>query len=127
MSFRSRSLQTASWWQIGGRWESQGALPLHVLDTALRAVRVFRPLRVVTGIPEIRIIVNSLLYSFRMLLDVLMLYLLMLITFGIVALTLWRGKLRYLCPEPYPSVDRPSFCSRSTIACGVVDTEGCTH
>ena len=65
----------------------------------LRAFRVLRPLRAIAGIPEIRIIVNSLLGSFKMLLDAMSLYFLLMLMFGIMAIQLWKGRLRYRCVD----------------------------
>eukprot|EP00754_Rhynchopus_humris_P005362 Rhum_TRINITY_DN12680_c1_g1::Rhum_TRINITY_DN12680_c1_g1_i1::g.53660::m.53660 len=74
--------------------------------SALRAFRLFKPLRAVTKVKEVQVIVNSLLQSLPQLLDVFILYVFFLLIMGIVAVQLWKGKLRYTC-EPDLSVLSP--------------------
>ena len=65
--------------------------------TGLRAFRLFKPLRAVTKVREVHIIVNSLLQSLPRLIDALLLFLLFLLIMSIVAVQLWKGSLRYHC------------------------------
>ena len=74
--------------------------------SALRAFRLFKPLRAVTKVKEVQVIVNSLLQSLPQLLDVFILYVFFLLIMGIVAVQLWKGKLRYTC-EPDLSMLSP--------------------
>ncbi|PAV82025.1 hypothetical protein WR25_22237 [Diploscapter pachys] len=67
--------------------------------TAIRTVRVLRPLRAVNRIPSMRILVNLLLDTLPMLGNVLLLCFFVFFIFGIVGVQLWAGLLRYYIPE----------------------------
>uniref|UniRef100_A0A0K0DND5 Ion_trans domain-containing protein n=1 Tax=Angiostrongylus cantonensis TaxID=6313 RepID=A0A0K0DND5_ANGCA len=65
--------------------------------TAIRTVRVLRPLRAVNRIPSMRILVNLLLDTLPMLGNVLLLCFFVFFIFGIVGVQLWAGLLRNRC------------------------------
>ena len=65
--------------------------------SVLRAFRLFKPLRAVTKVKEIQVIVNSLLQSLPYLIDVAILYFFFLLIMGIVGVQIWKGKLGYTC------------------------------
>ena len=65
--------------------------------TAFRAVRVLRPLRTVRSIPGMHVLVESLLASLPMLFHVMLLCSFLFFVFGIVGVTLFRGRLRQRC------------------------------
>ncbi|KAK0396995.1 hypothetical protein QR680_001935 [Steinernema hermaphroditum] len=65
--------------------------------TAIRTIRVLRPLRAVNRIPSMRILVNLLLDTLPMLGNVLLLCFFVFFIFGIVGVQLWAGLLRNRC------------------------------
>ncbi|KFD65588.1 hypothetical protein M514_09876 [Trichuris suis] len=65
--------------------------------TAIRTVRVLRPLRAINRIPSMRILVNLLLDTLPMLGNVLLLCFFVFFIFGIVGVQLWAGLLRNRC------------------------------
>uniref|UniRef100_W5LLA1 Calcium voltage-gated channel subunit alpha1 I n=1 Tax=Astyanax mexicanus TaxID=7994 RepID=W5LLA1_ASTMX len=97
--------------------------------TAIRTVRVLRPLKAINRVPSMRILVNLLLDTLPMLGNVLLLCFFVFFIFGIIGVQLWAGLLRNRCypednftlssgmalPTPYYSPDeedeRPFICS----------------
>ncbi|KAK1886194.1 Voltage-dependent T-type calcium channel subunit alpha-1I, partial [Dissostichus eleginoides] len=97
--------------------------------TAIRTVRVLRPLKAINRVPSMRILVNLLLDTLPMLGNVLLLCFFVFFIFGIIGVQLWAGLLRNRCypaenftlprgislPRPYYSADeddeRPFICS----------------
>ncbi|PNH08113.1 Sodium channel protein type 4 subunit alpha [Tetrabaena socialis] len=79
--------------------------------TALRTVRVLRPLRAITHMRGMRVLVTTLIQSGPMLLDVLILCAFTFFIFGLVAVQLFAGSLRYRCAAP-------DFTSASTLPDG---------
>jgi len=68
--------------------------------SALRTVRVLRPLRTMTRVEGMRKLVVTLLQSLPMLMDVCVLVSFMFLLFGIVGVILFAGKLRNRCYIP---------------------------
>ncbi|XP_061741382.1 voltage-dependent T-type calcium channel subunit alpha-1I isoform X1 [Nerophis ophidion] len=97
--------------------------------SAIRTVRVLRPLKAINRVPSMRILVNLLLDTLPMLGNVLLLCFFVFFIFGIIGVQLWAGLLRNRCyleenftlssrlalPHPYyrPEEDdeRPFICS----------------
>ncbi|XP_073707811.1 voltage-dependent T-type calcium channel subunit alpha-1I [Garra rufa] len=97
--------------------------------TAIRTVRVLRPLKAINRVPSMRILVNLLLDTLPMLGNVLLLCFFVFFIFGIIGVQLWAGLLRNRCypeenftlstgvalPAPYYSPneedERPFICS----------------
>uniref|UniRef100_A0A667WRB2 Ion transport domain-containing protein n=1 Tax=Myripristis murdjan TaxID=586833 RepID=A0A667WRB2_9TELE len=92
--------------------------------SAIRTVRVLRPLKAINRVPSMRILVNLLLDTLPMLGNVLLLCFFVFFIFGIIGVQLWAGLLRNRCypeenftllPRPYymPDEDdeRPFICS----------------
>ncbi|CAJ0954197.1 unnamed protein product, partial [Mesorhabditis belari] len=73
--------------------------------TAIRTIRVLRPLRAVNRIPSMRILVNLLLDTLPMLGNVLLLCFFVFFIFGIVGVQLWAGLLRNRCVLDLPNVN----------------------
>ncbi|VDN07448.1 unnamed protein product [Thelazia callipaeda] len=73
--------------------------------TAIRTVRVLRPLRAVNRIPSMRILVNLLLDTLPMLGNVLLLCFFVFFIFGIVGVQLWAGLLRNRCVINLPKTN----------------------
>uniref|UniRef100_A0A8C6LDR7 Calcium voltage-gated channel subunit alpha1 Ia n=1 Tax=Nothobranchius furzeri TaxID=105023 RepID=A0A8C6LDR7_NOTFU len=88
--------------------------------SAIRTVRVLRPLKAINRVPSMRILVNLLLDTLPMLGNVLLLCFFVFFIFGIIGVQLWAGLLRnrpsgMTLPAPYyrPEEDdeRPFICS----------------
>uniref|UniRef100_A0A674NVT9 Calcium channel, voltage-dependent, T type, alpha 1H subunit a n=1 Tax=Takifugu rubripes TaxID=31033 RepID=A0A674NVT9_TAKRU len=87
--------------------------------SAIRTVRVLRPLRAINRVPSMRILVTLLLDTLPMLGNVLLLCFFVFFIFGIVGVQLWAGLLRNRCflddvqPVPYyvTEEDSPFICS----------------
>uniref|UniRef100_A0AC35G2Z4 Ion transport domain-containing protein n=1 Tax=Panagrolaimus sp. PS1159 TaxID=55785 RepID=A0AC35G2Z4_9BILA len=73
--------------------------------TAIRTIRVLRPLRAVNRIPSMRILVNLLLDTLPMLGNVLLLCFFVFFIFGIVGVQLWAGLLRNRCVINLPKTN----------------------
>uniref|UniRef100_A0A4W4H1L7 Ion transport domain-containing protein n=1 Tax=Electrophorus electricus TaxID=8005 RepID=A0A4W4H1L7_ELEEL len=68
--------------------------------SAIRTVRVLRPLKAINRVPSMRILVNLLLDTLPMLGNVLLLCFFVFFIFGIIGVQLWAGLLRNRCfPE----------------------------
>ena len=67
--------------------------------SALRAVRVLRPLRTISHVRGMRLLVQSFLASLPKTADVLILFGFFLLTFAIVGVHLFQGRLHYRCFE----------------------------
>uniref|UniRef100_A0A669CEA5 Voltage-dependent T-type calcium channel subunit alpha n=1 Tax=Oreochromis niloticus TaxID=8128 RepID=A0A669CEA5_ORENI len=74
--------------------------------SAIRTVRVLRPLRAINRVPSMRILVTLLLDTLPMLGNVLLLCFFVFFIFGIVGVQLWEGLLRIPGCE-----DSPFICS----------------
>ncbi|KAM4663220.1 voltage-dependent T-type calcium channel subunit alpha-1G [Discoglossus pictus] len=68
--------------------------------SAVRTVRVLRPLRAINRVPSMRILVTLLLDTLPMLGNVLLLCFFVFFIFGIVGVQLWAGLLRNRCFVP---------------------------
>ncbi|XP_065218942.1 muscle calcium channel subunit alpha-1 isoform X4 [Planococcus citri] len=99
------------------------ALNLEGIDVkALRAFRVLRPLRLVSGVPSLQVVLNSILRAMVPLLHIALLVLFVIIIYAIIGLELFSGKLHKTCfdnntgemmEEPHPCAPKePGFmCS----------------
>uniref|UniRef100_A0A670KBK5 Voltage-dependent T-type calcium channel subunit alpha n=1 Tax=Podarcis muralis TaxID=64176 RepID=A0A670KBK5_PODMU len=97
--------------------------------SAIRTVRVLRPLKAINRVPSMRILVNLLLDTLPMLGNVLLLCFFVFFIFGIIGVQLWAGLLRnrlcLLCPlrqgnitlplyyQPEEDDEKPFICSLS--------------
>ncbi|XP_039179891.1 voltage-dependent T-type calcium channel subunit alpha-1G-like isoform X8 [Crotalus tigris] len=72
----------------------------NVSFSAVRTVRVLRPLRAINRVPSMRILVTLLLDTLPMLGNVLLLCFFVFFIFGIVGVQLWAGLLRNRCYLP---------------------------
>ncbi|CAH0562347.1 unnamed protein product [Brassicogethes aeneus] len=64
---------------------------------ALRAFRVLRPLRLVSGVPSLQVVLNSILRAMVPLLHIALLVLFVIIIYAIIGLELFSGKLHMTC------------------------------
>ncbi|XP_036335354.1 muscle calcium channel subunit alpha-1 isoform X1 [Rhagoletis pomonella] len=67
---------------------------------ALRAFRVLRPLRLVSGVPSLQVVLNSILRAMIPLLHIALLVLFVIIIYAIIGLELFSGKLHKTCLRP---------------------------
>uniref|UniRef100_A0A7S3D7M4 Uncharacterized protein n=2 Tax=Palpitomonas bilix TaxID=652834 RepID=A0A7S3D7M4_9EUKA len=65
--------------------------------TALRTIRVLRPLRTMSRIPGMKPVISALIMAVQPLLDVLFLFLFVVLIFGIFAIQLFPGTFRGRC------------------------------
>uniref|UniRef100_A0A452IIG5 Ion transport domain-containing protein n=1 Tax=Gopherus agassizii TaxID=38772 RepID=A0A452IIG5_9SAUR len=87
--------------------------------SAIRTVRVLRPLRAINRVPSMRILVTLLLDTLPMLGNVLLLCFFVFFIFGIVGVQLWAGLLRNRCfvdsnfpyYQPEEGEENPFICS----------------
>lgn len=64
---------------------------------ALRAFRVLRPLRLVSGVPSLQVVLNSILRAMIPLLHIALLVIFVIIIYAIIGLELFSGKLHKTC------------------------------
>ena len=76
-----------------------GLIPGVANLTALRTIRVLRPLRSMNAVAGLRVIVSSLMHSVSGLVHVLVLLCLCFFIFGILGVQLWKGLYRMRCRE----------------------------
>ncbi|XP_030756415.1 muscle calcium channel subunit alpha-1 isoform X1 [Sitophilus oryzae] len=81
---------------------------------ALRAFRVLRPLRLVSGVPSLQVVLNSILRAMVPLLHIALLVLFVIIIYAIIGLELFSGQMHKTCfhnntgeqmEEPHPCGD----------------------
>uniref|UniRef100_A0A8B9LEY0 Voltage-dependent L-type calcium channel subunit alpha n=1 Tax=Astyanax mexicanus TaxID=7994 RepID=A0A8B9LEY0_ASTMX len=85
---------------------------------ALRAFRVLRPLRLVSGVPSLQVVLNSIIKAMVPLLHIALLVLFVIIIYAIIGLELFIGKMHATCymngSRKYPKTDEESApCSLS--------------
>jgi voltage-dependent calcium channel L type alpha-1D len=64
---------------------------------ALRAFRVLRPLRLVSGVPSLQVVLNSILLAMVPLFHIALLVLFVIIIYAIIGLELFSGALHRTC------------------------------
>nr|XP_032634771.1 voltage-dependent L-type calcium channel subunit alpha-1F-like [Chelonoidis abingdonii] len=84
---------------------------------ALRAFRVLRPLRLVSGVPSLHIVLNSIMKAMVPLLHIALLVLFVIIIYAIIGLELFIGRMHKTCfivgsgppssPTPGPPASQP--------------------
>ncbi|XP_049881601.1 muscle calcium channel subunit alpha-1-like isoform X3 [Pectinophora gossypiella] len=79
---------------------------------ALRAFRVLRPLRLVSGVPSLQIVLNSILKAMVPLLHIALLVIFVIIIYAIIGLELFSGKMHKTCYNKYTNeiMDSPHPC-----------------
>ncbi|XP_076351266.1 muscle calcium channel subunit alpha-1-like isoform X2 [Tachypleus tridentatus] len=99
---------------------------------ALRAFRVLRPLRLVSGVPSLQVVLNSILRAMVPLLHIALLVIFVIIIYAIIGLELFSGKMHKTCfnnitneialDDPHPCSDGSSgfHCSeyQENFVCG---------
>uniref|UniRef100_A0A4W6E046 Voltage-dependent L-type calcium channel subunit alpha n=1 Tax=Lates calcarifer TaxID=8187 RepID=A0A4W6E046_LATCA len=77
---------------------------------ALRAFRVLRPLRLVSGVPSLQIVLNSIMKAMVPLLHIGMLVMFVIIIYAIIGLELFIGRMHKTCYS-ISTEDDPSPCA----------------
>ncbi|KAF7480065.1 Hypothetical predicted protein [Marmota monax] len=95
---------------------------------ALRAFRVLRPLRLVSGVPSLHIVLNSIMKALVPLLHIALLVLFVIIIYAIIGLELFLGRMHKTCyflGSDVEAEEDPSPCasSGSGRACTLNQTE----
>uniref|UniRef100_A0A674EVZ7 Voltage-dependent L-type calcium channel subunit alpha n=1 Tax=Salmo trutta TaxID=8032 RepID=A0A674EVZ7_SALTR len=83
---------------------------------ALRAFRVLRPLRLVSGVPSLQVVLNSIIKAMVPLLHIALLVLFVIIIYAIIGLELFIGKMHATCFFPSTGMiaeDEPAPCAIS--------------
>ncbi|XP_059505862.1 voltage-dependent L-type calcium channel subunit alpha-1D-like isoform X3 [Stegostoma tigrinum] len=83
---------------------------------ALRAFRVLRPLRLVSGVPSLQVVLNSIIKAMVPLLHIALLVLFVIIIYAIIGLELFIGKMHKTCYFGNTNViaeDEPAPCAFS--------------
>ncbi|XP_033105567.1 voltage-dependent L-type calcium channel subunit alpha-1D-like [Anneissia japonica] len=85
---------------------------------ALRAFRVVRPLRLVSGVPSLQVVLNAILRAMVPLLHIALLVIFVIIIYAIIGLELFMGKLHTACYREingiYEIEQNPRPCSNTT-------------
>ncbi|XP_078520405.1 voltage-dependent L-type calcium channel subunit alpha-1F [Lissotriton helveticus] len=83
---------------------------------ALRAFRVLRPLRLVSGVPSLHIVLNSIMKAMVPLLHIALLVLFVIIIYAIIGLELFIGRMHKTCfyiGTELPAEEEPAPCAFS--------------
>ncbi|NP_001095190.1 voltage-dependent L-type calcium channel subunit alpha-1S [Oryctolagus cuniculus] len=86
---------------------------------ALRAFRVLRPLRLVSGVPSLQVVLNSIFKAMLPLFHIALLVLFMVIIYAIIGLELFKGKMHKTCYYIGTDIvatvenEKPSPCART--------------
>uniref|UniRef100_A0A8C7Z4R5 Voltage-dependent L-type calcium channel subunit alpha n=1 Tax=Oryzias sinensis TaxID=183150 RepID=A0A8C7Z4R5_9TELE len=81
---------------------------------ALRAFRVLRPLRLVSGVPSLQVVLNSIIKAMVPLLHIALLVLFVIIIYAIIGLELFIGKMHATCYMPdLIAEEEPAPCAIS--------------
>ncbi|XP_056281310.1 voltage-dependent L-type calcium channel subunit alpha-1C isoform X1 [Pseudoliparis swirei] len=81
---------------------------------ALRAFRVLRPLRLVSGVPSLQVVLNSIIKAMVPLLHIALLVLFVIIIYAIIGLELFMGKMHKTCNHEQTGTiaeEKPAPCA----------------
>ncbi|KAG7199961.1 hypothetical protein KM043_014390 [Ampulex compressa] len=92
---------------------------------ALRAFRVLRPLRLVSGVPSLQVVLNSILRAMVPLLHIALLVLFVIIIYAIIGLELFSGKMHKTCRHNVTDqiMESPVPCGPGGFQCDNVGPE----
>ncbi|VDM98930.1 unnamed protein product [Thelazia callipaeda] len=103
--------------------EGRGSVDLRTL----RAVRVLRPLKLVSGIPSLQVVLKSILCAMAPLLQIGLLVLFAIVIFAIIGLEFYSGIFHSACYNAHGDIenlsDRPFPCSNKSAATGAYNCE----
>uniref|UniRef100_H2SA80 Voltage-dependent L-type calcium channel subunit alpha n=1 Tax=Takifugu rubripes TaxID=31033 RepID=H2SA80_TAKRU len=80
---------------------------------ALRAFRVLRPLRLVSGVPSLQVVLNSIIKAMVPLLHIALLVLFVIIIYAVIGLELFIGKMHATCLFGNLAEEEPTPCAVS--------------
>uniref|UniRef100_A0A4W3III4 Voltage-dependent L-type calcium channel subunit alpha n=1 Tax=Callorhinchus milii TaxID=7868 RepID=A0A4W3III4_CALMI len=80
---------------------------------ALRAFRVLRPLRLVSGVPSLQVVLNSIIKAMVPLLHIALLVLFVIVIYAIIGLELFIGKMHKTCFIGILAEEDPAPCAFS--------------
>ncbi|XP_064631937.1 muscle calcium channel subunit alpha-1-like isoform X8 [Lineus longissimus] len=81
---------------------------------ALRAFRVLRPLKLVSGVPSLQVVLNSILRAMVPLLHIALLVIFVIIIYAIIGLELFSGKMHRTCTD----IDTGDYSNEEPHPCG---------
>nr|QQY02566.1 voltage-dependent L-type calcium channel subunit alpha-1F [Cryptocotyle lingua] len=85
---------------------------------ALRAFRVLRPLRLLSGLPSLQVVLNSIITAMVPLLHIALLVIFVIIVYAIIGLELFQSKLHYTCYNTttpnYEMMKNPRPCTNES-------------
>nr|AXF54067.1 voltage-dependent calcium channel A type alpha-1 [Ditylenchus destructor] len=94
----------------------------------LRAVRVLRPLKLVSGIPSLQVVLKSILCAMAPLLQIGLLVLFAIVIFAIIGLEFYSGIFHSACYNQYGDIinlsEKPFPCSNKSSSIGAYNCEG---
>ena len=88
-------------------------ITLNFSVNALRAFRVLRPLRTITKIRALKMIMKTLFYSFSLVMDSIYILLFVIFVFAIAGMQLFGGKLKFVCMDAATGALTDTLCSSS--------------
>ncbi|XP_063603702.1 muscle calcium channel subunit alpha-1-like isoform X1 [Penaeus indicus] len=95
---------------------------------ALRAFRVLRPLRLVSGVPSLQVVLNSIVKAMVPLLNIALLVMFVIIIYAIIGLELFSGALHFTCynNETGNRMENPHPCDNGTagFSCSDLNKDG---
>ncbi|CAL8318466.1 unnamed protein product [Lota lota] len=90
---------------------------------ALRAFRVLRPLRLVSGVPSLQVVLNSIIKAMVPLLHIALLVLFVIIIYAIIGLELFMGKMHKTCFE-YKGGHKGAIVEEKPAPCAINGAHG---
>ncbi|XP_054707665.1 muscle calcium channel subunit alpha-1-like [Uloborus diversus] len=96
---------------------------------ALRAFRVLRPLKLVSGVPSLQVVLNSILRAMVPLLHIALLVIFVIIIYAIIGLELFSGKMHETCLNNNTgefALEEPHPCGENGYHCNATNNEVCT-
>ncbi|GFS86640.1 voltage-dependent calcium channel type D subunit alpha-1 [Nephila pilipes] len=95
---------------------------------ALRAFRVLRPLKLVSGVPSLQVVLNSILRAMVPLLHIALLVIFVIIIYAIIGLELFSGKMHETCVNNITgefALEEPHPCGENGYHCNITNDEVC--
>jgi len=86
-------------------------ITLNFSVNALRAFRVLRPLRTITKIRALKMIMKTLFYSFSLVMDSIYILLFVIFVFAIAGMQLFGGSLKFVCMDAATGALTQNSCS----------------
>lgn len=86
---------------------------------AFRAFRVLRPLRLVSGVPSLQIVLNSIMKAMLPLLHIALLVIFVIVIYAIIGLELFSGKMHQTCYDVITNeiMEKPHPCGINGFKC----------